>query len=60
MPGTHDTPIEFAEYICVNPSTRPSGCKYPDRADSTAKEIDQLVYQIYGITDEERKIIEGN
>lgn len=27
---------------------------------STDAEIDDLVYELYGITDEERKIIEGN
>ena len=26
---------------------------------STDAEIDELVYELYGITDEERKIIEG-
>ena len=26
---------------------------------STDREIDELVYEVYGITDEERKIIEG-
>ncbi len=26
---------------------------------STDREIDELVYELYGITDEERKIIEG-
>ncbi len=27
---------------------------------STGEEIDNLVYELYGITDEERKIIEGS
>ena len=27
---------------------------------STDAEIDELVYELYGITDEERKIVEGN
>jgi hypothetical protein len=26
---------------------------------ATDREIDELVYELYGITDEERKIIEG-
>jgi hypothetical protein len=39
-------------------------CRPPRRADreiaSTDREIDELVYELYGITDEERRIIEGN
>ncbi len=27
---------------------------------STDREIDELVYELYGVTDEERKIIEGS
>ena len=27
--------------------------------DATDKQIDELVYELYGITEEERKIIEG-
>lgn len=30
------------------------------KIDTTDKEIDQMVYELYGITEEEKKIIEGN
>jgi hypothetical protein len=46
---------------CAPPSgVAPSGLGRPEREiASTDREIDELVYELYGVTDEERKIIEG-
>ena len=39
----------------------PSGLDHPEREIAqTDAEIDELVYELYGITDEERRIIEGS
>ncbi len=56
-PRPSDTPLDRGEYFVASPLERgQEGC-----SDTSAleREIDQMVYKLYGLTDEEIAIVEG-
>ena len=54
----HDDPVALVERMLeLNKRLRE---ELERRIERTDREIDELVYRLYGLTEEERRVVEGN
>jgi len=51
---------EQSEWLQFFEQEKQKALALKNEIDKTDKEIDQMVYQLYGLTEEEIKIVEGN